>query len=67
MLPRVEWRIAAFQSVPFSQKLLLFIFPPCATKAGERNPFSAFFVVQLVFRTQPYRQYSPPPPNLALI
>lgn len=45
----------------FLQKLLLFIFLPMQPRQGERNPFSAFFVVQSAFRTQKHRQFPPKP------
>lgn len=48
--------------VSLSCKNYCFSFPsPRVTKAGERNPFSALFVVRLVFRTQPHRQFPPKP------
>lgn len=53
-------------------KITAFHLFPRATQAGAKNPFSAFFVVQPAFRTQPHRRSTPhtphhPPPNLALI
>lgn len=45
----------------FSKITVFLFFSPCNQGGGERNPFSALFVVQSAFCTQKHRQFLPKP------